>query len=130
MKKIGWTIITIILLTLEIAVISYEYTKDIDNTIPKKYIAVFKGETAEVVYTTYLYQKKNGKKVTYKYKNTTTQLTGYDSTELTEKITKNGKLKKHKDIFKIAKKNTATTYGKYEKDDAIYTIEEMKKFIK
>ena len=62
--------------------------------------------------------------------NTTTQLTGYDSTELTEKITKKGKLKKQKDIFKIAKKNNATTYGKYEKDDAIYTIEEMKKFIK
>ena len=98
-----------------------------NNEIPNNYIAVFKGETAEVVNTTYIYEKKKGKKKTYKYINTIGKSTGYDSAEWNEEIVKKGKVKKKKKVFEIAEKNNAYSYVKYIKDNKIYSIEEFKK---
>ena len=123
-------IIVVILSTISM-IILVNKNNNIDNTIPNDYIAVFKGETGEIVHTTYLYEKKvvkKNKKTKYKYNyiNTVSTLSGYDSVNWEEKVIKKDKLKKKKDIFKKAKKNSATSYVKYLKDGQVYTFEEFK----
>lgn len=125
MKKKFWIIFIVLVVIIEVGMIFFSYRVDIDNTIPNDYIVVFKGETGETVHSTYLYKTGTGKKVKYKYINTTTTLNEYNSTDFNEKIIKKGNLKKRKEIFKIAKKNGANSYVKYIKNDKIYTIEEF-----
>ncbi len=127
-------IIIVILLSTIGMIILVNKNNTVDNTIPSDYIAVFKGETGEIVHTTYLYEKKEIKKkkkkktikYTYKYINTVSTLNGYDSTNWEEKVLKKDKLKKKKDIFKNAEKNNATSYVKYIKDEQVYTFEDFK----
>ena len=120
-------VIVLTLLLSTIAMIYFVSKQEEDSMIPLDYIAVFKGENAEVVYTTYLYETK---KKTYKYINTISNSNGYDSTAWQEKIVKKGTFKKKKDIFKKIKNNNANSYVKYMKDDKIYTIEEFKEIWK
>ena len=128
MKKniIILSIIVILLSTIGMIILVNRNEKNYDNTIPSDYIAIFKGETGEVVHTTYLYETKKKKKTTYKYINTISTLNGYDSVNWNEKVIKKDKLKKKKDIFKKAEKNGATSYVKYIKEDKVYTFEEFK----
>ena len=130
MKK-RWIFLLIgILLILQVIIIIFVFNKEEKSSIPNNYIAVFKGESAEEIHTTYLYQKKKNKKYTYNYINTITTTNSYDDTILQEKIVKKGKLKKKTDIFKIAEKNNADTYVKYQKDEEIYSMVEFKKIWK
>lgn len=129
MKKNTLVIIIISLILAQAAIIAYSYTTDNEMIVKDDYIAVFKGESGETVNSTYMYVKKKKKKKVYSYINTTSNLSGYDSTNWTEKITKKGKLKKRKKIFEIAKKNNAYSYVKYE-DGKIYSIEEFKKMFR
>ena len=125
-KKICFLIIILLFIIFEISMITISYkNNNVEKIIPNNYIIAFKGETSLKVNTTYIYKVKKKKKTTYKYINTTTAYTGNDSTEITEKITKKGSFKKLKEAIKIAKKNKAYNYVKYE-DGNIYTIAEYK----
>ena len=61
MKKSSLIILVSILLisVTAICTIAYINEKDEDNTIPDNYIIVFKGESAETVYTTYVIEIRN-----------------------------------------------------------------------
>ena len=132
MKKSSLIILVSILLisVTAICTIAYINEKDEDNTIPDNYIIVFKGESAETVHTTYVYEVKKKKKVNYKYINTVSTTSTYDSTAIQEEVVKKGTVKKKKKVFEKAKKNNAYSYVKYIKDDKIYTIEEFKDIFK
>ena len=128
MKKVYWLIgivLFIIVETFILTTVSYK-----NNTIPDNYKIIFKGESGEVVYTTYYYEKKKGKKYTYKYINTVSSYQGYDSGSWQEKIIKKGKINKKIKIIEIAEKNNATSYVKYKKEEKIYTLEEFKNIFK
>ena len=131
MKKNIIIISVLILLLSTIGMVYFVSKSEDGNDIPQDYIAVFKGESANTVYTTYLYEvKKKKKKTTYKYINTVSTFTGYDSAGWKEKVTKKGSFKKKKEIFKKASKNHADSYVKYMKNDEVYQIEEFKEIFK
>ena len=130
MKKKYLITLIIAIIIFETITVMYSYKQPEQNVIPKDYIAVFKGEYGETVYSTYLYSKKNKKKKKdYYYINTISTLTGQDSTNWQEEVTKKAKLKKKKKIYEIAKKNKADSYIKYE-DGKIYSIEDFKKMFR
>lgn len=124
-------LVSILLISVTaICTIAYINEKDENNTIPDNYIIIFKGESAETVHTTYVYEVKKKKKVNYKYINTVSTTSTYDSTAIQEEVVKKGTVKKKKKVFEKAKKNNAYSYVKYIKDDKIYTIEEFKDIFK
>lgn len=129
MQKKYLIIFVIAIILFETITVVYSYKKPENNIIPNDYIAVFKGEYGETVYSTYLYAKKTKKKKKYYYINTKSTLSGQDSTNWNEEIIKKGNLKKKKKIYKIVKKNKATSYVKYE-DGKIYSLEEFKKIFR
>ena len=128
MKKIYFLIGIVLFILAEIVILTTVSYKN--NTIPDNYKIIFKGESGEVVYTTYYYEKKKGKKYTYKYINTISSYQGYDSGSWQEKIVKKGKIKEKNKIIEIAEKNNATSYVKYKKEEKIYTLEEFKNILK
>lgn len=130
MKKLYWIILIVLIIIVEVGMVIYSYRDDNSNTIDDNYILLFKGESAETVYSTYLYKIKKGKKTKYKYINTVSTVSGYDSTNWTEKIIKKGNIKKKNKIYEIAEKNNAYSYAKFSNDDKIYTISEMKELFK
>ena len=132
MKKNSLIILISLLLISVIVICSVVYIqeRDIDNTIPDNYIIVFKGESAETVHTTYVYDIVKKKKTTYKYINTISTTSTYDSTANQEEVIKKGTVKKKKKVFEKAKKNNAYSYVKYIKDDKIYSVEEFKDIFK
>ena len=126
MNKIKWIVLISFIIVINIVIISISLHQDEKiEKIPDNYIAAFKAEDAETVKTTYLYQKKSGKKIKYQYVNTIITTDPYDDTITQEKIVKTGKLKKKKDIFKIAKKHGAYSYVRIKEDDNIHSIEEL-----
>ena len=127
MKKNYIYILISIIISISIICLIILYDRQTNNEIPNNYIAVFKGETADIVKTTYIYEKKKDKKTTYKYINTIGKSTGYDSAEWNEEIIEKGNIKNKKNIFSVAEKNNAYSYVKYIKDKKIYSIEEFKK---
>lgn len=132
MKKNSLIILISLLLISVIVICSVVYIqeRDIDNTIPDNYIIVFKGESAETVHTTYVYDIVKKKKTTYKYINTISTTSTYDSMAIQEEVIKKGTVKKKKKVFEKAKKNNAYSYVKYIKDDKIYSVEEFKDIFK
>lgn len=132
MKKNSLIILISLLLIAVIVICAVVYIQesDIDNTIPDNYIIVFKGESAETVHTTYVYEIVKKKKTTYKYINTISTTSTYDSTAIQEEVIKKGTVKKKKKVFEKAKKNNAYSYVKYIKDDKIYSVEEFKDIFK
>lgn len=128
MKKVSIVVGIVLFVIVELFILTTVTYKN--NTIPDNYKIIFKGESGEVVYTTYYYEKKKGKKYTYKYINTISSYQGYDSGEWQEKIVKKGKIKKKNKIIEIAEKNNATSYVKYKKNEKIYTLEEFKNLFK
>lgn len=133
MKKFYLIILIVILLISSIATCTFVYIneKNNDNTIPSDYSMVFKGESAESVHTTYVYEVvKKKKKTTYKYINTTSTTSTYDSVISEEKVIKKGTFKKKKKIFEIAKKHNAYSYVKDIKEDKLYSIDEFKDIFK
>lgn len=132
MKKNSLIILISLLLisVIVICTVVYIQERDIDNTIPDNYIIVFKGESAETVHTTYVYDIVKKKKITYKYINTISTTSTYDSTAIQEEVIKKGTVKKKKKVFEKAKKNNAYSYVKYIKDDKIYSVEEFKDIFK
>lgn len=132
MKKNSLIILISLLLISVIVICSVVYIqeRDIDNTIPDNYIIVFKGESAETVHTTYVYEIVKKKKTTYKYINTISTTSTYDSMAIQEEVIKKGTVKKKKKVFEKAKKNNAYSYVKYIKDDKIYSVEEFKDIFK
>ena len=126
MKKIGIIVVIVLLCVIEGFIIFFSFNRETSNDIPTNYIAAFKGETGEIVYTTYLYETKKGKKVTYNYINTISKTNTFDDTAGVEEVLKKGKLKKKNDIYKIAEKNNAYTFVKKKDDEKLYTIEEFK----
>ena len=132
MKKNSLIILISLLLisVIVICTVVYIQEREIDNTIPDNYIIVFKGESAETVHTTYVYEIVKKKKTTYKYINTISTTSTYDSTAIQEEVIKKGTVKKKKKVFEKAKKNNAYSYVKYIKDDKIYSVEEFKDIFK
>ena len=96
MKKNSLIILISLLLisVIVICTVVYIQERDIDNTIPDNYIIVFKGESAETVHTTYVYEIVKKKKTTYKYINTISTTSTYDSTAIQEEVIKKGTVKK------------------------------------
>ena len=134
MKKKTLIVLGILILISQIFIIIYTYNNDNKNEFSNDYMAVFKNETGERVYSTYLYVDTKGKKgkkkkKKYRYINTISTLSGYDSTNWNEEIVKKDKLKKRKKIFEIAKEHNAYSYVIYE-DGKIYSIEEFKEMLK
>ncbi len=132
MKKSSLIILISLLIISVIAICTTAYIKekDSDNIIPENYIIIFKGESAETVHTTYVYEVVKKKKITYKYINTISTTSTFDSTAIQEEVIKKGTVKKKKKVFEKAKKNNAYSYVKYIKDDKVYTIEEFKDIFK
>ena len=130
MKKIIIITTLIIILIINIFVIKSLYKKEEKNNIPNNYYIVFKGETSETVYSTYVYKKKKKKKIIYKYINTVSTPSGYDSTEWDEKVLKKGEVKKIEKVYNTALENNANSYVKMQKDDKIYSIDEIKEIVK
>lgn len=132
MKKGSLIVLISFLIITTILTCTYAYMKERkdDNTIPNDYIIAFKGESAETVHTTYIYEEKKKKKTNYKYINTISITNTYDSVAINEKVVKKGTTKKKKKVFEIAKKNKANSYVKYIKEDKIYTIDEFKDVFK
>ena len=130
MKKIIFIILGIIILIGNILVIKFVYEKEEKNTIPENYFIVFKGETSETVYSTYVYKKKKKKKIEYKYINTVSTPIGYDSTEWNEKVIKKGTVKKIDKVYEVALNNNANSYTKIAGDDKVYTIDEIRNIFK
>ena len=132
MKKNSLIILISLLLisVIVICTVVYIQERDINNTIPDNYIIVFKGESAETVHTTYVYETVKKKKTTYKYINTISTTSTYDSKAIQEEVIKKGTVKKKKKVFEKAKKNNAYSYVKYVKDDKIYSVEEFKDIFK
>ena len=128
MKKVSIVVGIVLFIIVEALILTTVSYKN--NTIPDNYKIIFKGESGEVVYTTYYYEKKKGKKYTYKYINTISSYQGYDSESWQEKIIKKGKIKEKNKIIEIAEKNNATSYVKYKKEEKIYTLEEFKNILK
>ncbi len=128
-KRVLIPIIILLVIVIEAIVVTISYKGNNKEIIPNNYIIVFKGETGEKVNTTYIYKVKKKKKTTYKYINTVTNYTGKDSSQIEEKIIKKGSLKKLKEAKKIATKNNAASYVKYE-DGNIYTMEEFQEKFK
>ena len=128
MKKVSIVVGIVLFIIVEALILTTVSYKN--NTIPDNYKIIFKGESGEVVYTTYYYEKKKGKKYTYKYINTVSSYQGYDSGSWQEKIVKKGKINKKFKIIEIAEKNNATSYVKYKKEDKIYTLEDFKNIFK
>ncbi|MEE3343710.1 MAG: hypothetical protein VZS44_06450 [Bacilli bacterium] len=129
MKKRYLILLALLIIIIQIIFVVYSYKQDNDITLSNDYIAVFKSETGERVYSTYIYLKTKKKKKTYKYINTISTSNGYDSINWNEEIIKKGTLKKKKKAFDIAKKHGSYSYVKY-KDGKIYSIEEFKKVFK
>ena len=134
MKKRYLITLIILLLISQIFIVVYSYNKDNNGPVSTDCLAVFKGESGEKVYSTYLYVDTKGKKgkkkkKKYRYINTISTLSGYDSTNWNEEIVKKDKLKKRKKIFEIAKEHNAYSYVIYE-DGKIYSIEEFKEMLK
>ena len=133
MKKFYLIILIVILLISSITTCTFVYIneKNNDNAIPSDYIIVFKSESAESVNTTYVYEViKKKKKTTYKYINTISTTSTYDSVTSEEKVIKKGTTKKKKKIFEIAKKHNAYSYVKDIKENKIYSIDEYKEILK
>lgn len=126
MKKNFWVVLGISLLIVEIILVAFSYCQDDNNKIPNNYIAVFKGESGDVVHSTYIYRKlsSEGKQVTYRYINTITTFTGYDKSDITETVVKKGNLTRFQKIFDAAMKNDAYSYVKYD-DGYIYHIKDF-----
>ena len=123
----------IIFISLAIVIIStigmvfFVTKKEEKKRISNDYIAAFKGENGQTIHTTYLYQKKKSKKkIEYKYINTISTLTTYDSSTYREEIIKTGKFKNKEDIFKISQENEAASFVKVKKEDKTYSFEEFK----
>lgn len=130
MKKKTMIILLIVFVLIQVGIIFYALEeKQKDIPLLEDYVAIFKGETSQTVYSTYIYKKKKKNKVTYHYINTVSTISNYESVNEEEKILKKGKITKLNKIYEIAKKNNAFTYVKY-KDGKIYTIEEIKKKLK
>ena len=127
MKKGKWFILVSLFIIINIIVTISSFQKLDKQKISSDYVAVFKGESSERVYSTYFYEKK-GKKKKYKYINTISTLSGYDSTTWIEKVIKKGSFKNKNEIIEIARKNSAYNYVKY-KDNQIYSIEEFKNIL-
>ena len=133
MKKFYLIFLIVILLISSITTCTFVYIneKNKDNAIPSDYIIVFKSESAESVNTTYIYEViKKKKKTTYKYINTISTTSTYDSVTSEEKVIKRGTTKKKKKIFEIAKKHNAYSYVKDIKENKIYSIDEYKEILK
>ena len=114
-----------------IGMVSLVTKKEEKKRISNDYIAVFKGENGQTIHTTYLYQKKKSKKkIEYKYINTISTLTTYDSSTYREEIIKTGKFKNKEDIFKISQENEAASFVKVKKEDETYSFKEFKKIWK
>ncbi len=133
LKKNEIFIVSTFLIMTLIFFSSLYYINSKDNTINNNFIAVFKGEFNNTVYSTYVYEKKktssNKTKTEYKYINTTTT-TQLDSTNYIEKVTKKGTTKKKKKIFEVAEKNKASSYVIWKSDSKVYSIKEFRKFFK
>lgn len=129
MKKIKWIILAIsfILVNTIITIISFQRLDQ--QIIPSNYMAIFRGESGDIVHSTYLYEKTDKKRKKYNYINTVTTFNGYDSTIWKEHVLKKGKIKKKNNILEIAQKNHAYDYVKY-KNDQFYTIEEFNNLLK
>ena len=132
MKRKNMIILFAILTIFTIVTCVFAYTKEDNksNNIPDNYIVIFKSESAETVHTTYIYELIKKKKTTYKYINTVSTTSTYDSVASEEKITKKGSTKKKKKVFDIAKKHGAYSYVKDIKEDKIYSIDEFKNIFK
>ncbi len=124
-------IISTVLFMILVFMSSLSYIKLQSNEIDPNFIAVFKGEWNNQSYSTYIYEKtkKSGQnlRIEYQYINTTTN-TQLDSTNDMEKITRQGTIKKRKEIFKIAQKNHADSYVIENRNSKIYSVDEFKQY--
>ena len=127
MKRSYWIIILFIVIIIQSIFIVNTYRSDQDTTLSNDYYVVFKGETGERVNSTYLYISKKK----YKYVNTISNSSGFDSANWNEEIIKKGTLKKKKrmKIFDIVEKHGAYSYVKYQNGE-IVSIEEFRKSFK
>lgn len=127
-KNLIYIVGTIILMILIFySSIMYIYAKD--SAFKENYIAVFKGQFNNEIYSTYVYEKKeNNKKIHYKYINTKVQTNQFDGINFDEVILKKGTVKSKKKIFDIAQKNNANAYVLSTKNAKVYSVIEFENY--
>lgn len=101
--------------------------KDISNSIPNDYIAIFHGGVGEQTYQTYIYKINNGQaNFGFKYINVTSTTESLKSSKRKYKINNKGRFDWTDEAFTVAKKHGAYSYVTVPNDDKIYSIEEFK----
>lgn len=136
-KNIVFILITILIL-VSTFFISIKYIDSINNNVEDNYKIVFRGETIDNIYSTYVYKKvkyqttkkkKKKKIITYEYINTIIIKNNADYTYSLEKIVNKGKTKNIDKISEIVEKNKATTYAEVKKDKSLIKIGEYKEYL-
>ena len=119
---------TVILMIL-IFCSSIIYINNKESAFKENYIAVFKGQSNNEIYSTYVYEKKkSNKKIQYKYINTKVQTNQFDNINYNETVLKKGTVKSKKKVFEIAKKNNANSYVLSSKNTKVYSITEFENY--
>ena len=137
MKKNIIIISIVIIYLITTFYISIKYIDNKNNYVDKSYKIVFRGETIDYIYSTYVYKivkitkqkKKKKKTIYYKYINTKIVKNNLDYTNSLEKITKKGYTKNVDEIKEIIKNNKATTYAEINKDKSLIKVYEYKKYL-
>ena len=137
MKKNIIIISIVIIYLITTFYISIKYIDNKNNYVDKSYKIVFRGETIDYIYSTYVYKivkitkqkKKKKKTIYYKYINTKIVKNNLDYTNSLEKITKKGYTKNIDEIKEIIKNNKATTYAEINKDKSLIKVYEYKKYL-
>ena len=118
---------TVLMIIIFYTCLVYIYNKD--SAFKENYIAVFKGQSNNEIYSTYVYEKKKkNKKIQYKYINTKVQTNKFDDINYSETVLKKGTVKSKKKIFEIAKKNNADSYVLSTKNTKVYSILEFENY--
>ena len=129
MKKLFVFMFSLLVLFQFIIVFNVVNKKDYEK-VPNNYVAVFRGENTDVVYSTYIYKIHNNKKTIYRYVNTMIIMSGYDNDSFEEVTLDRGYVKNVNKLFDIAENNNSYSYVKYIEDDTIYSLGEFKKVFK
>lgn len=126
MKKSLWKLIVFIILSVLLIGIVILIINDNNNRIPTNYIAIFKGGSGEVTYSTYIYKLDNkSEDYGYSFINTTNRTTSYGSSKWTHKITSKGETSWKDQLFEVAKSNHA--YSSVEYEGKSYTVDKFAK---
>lgn len=128
-RKINLCILVTVIIMLSLLIYSIRFIEDKNLKLDNNYIAVFRGEKNNKIYSTYVYDKsyfKDGKyKIKYKFINTEIVTNNFDSVNSNETVTKKGTVKSRKKLIKKVKKHHATNYVIEKPSNKVYQYDEF-----